>query len=159
MIASVGHHRDYGTTCAVSDNEIAVIEFVHFSVGCVFALGIDDNELTALDNVCAFIHKAHIFTFSVRLYRAEKLHTEPCDASLEGMLGRYGVELSGKHDKAGQNVVEKIEMVGYYKLPALEGAWAFFILIKRSSFEKQKLQRVSQHKPDYAKDGIYHIIL
>ena len=159
MIASVGHHRDYGTARAVSDNEIAMIEFVHFSVGCVFALGIDDNELTAIDNLCALIHKAHVFTFSVRLYRAEKLHAESSDAALERMLGCHGVELSGKHDKAGQNVVEKIEMVGYYKLPALEGAWAFFILIKRSSFEKQKLERVTEHTPDYTKDRIYHIVL
>ena len=67
------------------------------------------------------------------------------------MLGRYGVELSRKNDKAGENVVEKVEMIGYYQLSALERTRAFFILVKGSSLEKQKLERIAEDQSDYSK--------
>jgi hypothetical protein len=127
----------------VRDYKIAVVKRVHFSVGRVFSLGIDYYKLTFFDKLGAFVHKAHIFSLSVRFYRAEEFHTEARYAAFEGMLGRHGVELAGKDYKAGQNVVKKVEMIGNYKPSALEGGFAFLAFIICLALEEQKLERVT----------------
>ncbi len=49
-------------------------------------------------------------------------------------------------------------MVGYYKLASVTATQmgAFFILIKGSALEEQKLSGISCDKPDHSKDVVYH---
>ena len=110
-VISVGDNRDDGNIATMGNDDVAFLEFVDLAVGGVLSLGEDLDQLSLFQHRRALIHKCHTPGFTVGLDRAEETHEKTEEGAAEGLLSTDNTQLSRKYHEAGEDVVQKVEVI------------------------------------------------